>query len=151
MAKLKWHEGADVYVRLNYKEGEDEDSAVLVDLSVNYAVRMDLVVPGTREIVYTFNSEDLDDANELEPGDQPDIVKEATLSNGAGGLGNIVIKLSRHLNLPGGPVFDLANDPDNPSPIFDYDIFLRNTVTDFQGDPIDSGSIQSVPSRTLWA
>jgi hypothetical protein len=149
--KYKWYEGTDKTIRLNYKEGADASTATIVDLSSGYSVRMDLVIPGTRTVVYTFNSANIADTDPITTGSQPDNTIEATLSNGSGGTGNIVIALARSLVLPGGAVWLVANDPVNPNPVLDFDVILRNTNTDKQGDPIHSGTIQVVNNNTLWA
>lgn len=151
MAKTyEWAQGADLTIRLNYKEGSTAQNAQIVDLSNGYAVRMDLVIPGTKTVVYTFNSEDIQDTDPVTPGDQTDTNKEATLSNGAGGMGNVAITVPRSLTLPGGAIYERMYDADEPSTAFEFDIFLRNTGTDKQ-HPIHDGLIIVSESKTLWA
>lgn len=145
-----WAQGADLWIRLRYKEGTTQQNAVAVDLSSGYAVRMDLVIPGTKTVVYTFNSADIDDTDPVTPGDQPDTNLEATLFVGTEPKGNIQIKIPRSLTLPGGPIYERMYDTDEPSSAFEFDLFLRNEVIDEQF-PIHDGLIIVSESKTLWA
>ena len=151
MAQTKafvWDQGADLLVQMIYKEGADANSAVAVDLSSNYAVRMDIVVPSTKERIYTFNSEELADVDPKTVGDQPDDVVEGVLSSGAGGTPNISITVPRSLTLPGGSVYEkFTGTP--PVGVYNYDVFLRNTSSDKQSK-ILQGTITISESYTLW-
>jgi hypothetical protein len=144
---LTWDQGADLVVRMNYKEGADVDTATIVDLSTGYEVRMD-IVDASGAIIYTFNSSALTDADPITSGAQPDSVIEGTLTNGSGGLGNIQISIPRALTLPGGAVYAKLVDV-SPVTVFDYDIFLRNTGTDTQ-IKILKGTVTIDGSKTLW-
>lgn len=151
MAQTKaftWDQGADLNVKLIYKEGATVETAAVVDLSANYSVRMDIVVPATKERIYTFNSASLADVDPITAGAQPDSVIEGVLSSGAGGTPNISIAVPRSLTLPGGAVYEkfTANPPVT---LFNYDIFLRNTSTDKQVKVLQ-GTITVGESYTLW-
>lgn len=151
MAKTyTWPQGADLWIRLRYKEGTTAQNAVALDLSNGYAVRMDLVIPGTKTVVYTFNSADIVDTDPVVPGDQGDTNKEMYLFVDTEPKGNIQIKIPRSLTLPGGAIYERMYDPDEPSSAFEFDLFLRNTVADEQW-PIHDGLIIVSESKTLWA
>lgn len=142
-----WPQGADLEIQLKYKEGVDAQSAVLIDLSTDYDVRMDIVVPVTKERIYTFNSSALAD---VDPGAPvvPDNTLEGVLTSGAGDTPNINITVPRSLTLPGGEVYaKMIEAP--PIITFNYDIFLRNNVTDKQAK-ILSGTVTIEASHTLW-
>lgn len=151
MAQTKafvWDQGADLLVQMIYKEGATAETAVAVDLSSNYAVRMDIVVPSTKERIYTFNSEELADVDPLTTGAQPDSVVEGVLSSGASGTPNISITVPRSLTLPGGSVYEkFTGTP--PVGVYNYDVFLRNTSSDKQSK-ILQGTITINESYTLW-
>lgn len=147
IANFTWAQGEDLPVALRYREGP-EGSETVVDLSTGYAVRMDIVVPATKERVYTFNSATIADVDPILVGDQPDSVVEGVLSSGAAGSANIELAVPRELTLPGGAVYaEMTGDPAVTT--FAYDIFLRNTVTDKQSK-ILSGMITIEASYTLW-
>lgn len=146
-ANFTWGQGEDLTVALIYKEGP-VGNEVVVDLSSGYEVRMDIVVPATKQRVYTFNTAALDDVDSETPGDQPDAVVEGTLGSGSGGSANINISVPRSLTLPGGAVFTLFDGNPGVS-VFGYDIFLRNTVSDKQVK-ILTGTITVEASNTLW-
>jgi len=152
MAQVKqftWDQGADLLVQLIYKEGPDALNAVPIDLSSNYSVRMDIVVPSSKERIYTFNSETLADVDPLLTGSQPDSVVEGVLSSGASGTPNISITVPRSLTLPGGSVY--AKYTGSPSvSVFNYDVFLRNKTSDKQAK-ILQGTITIAESYTLWS
>lgn len=141
-----WDEGADLVVALNYKEGATPETAVLIDLTSGYSVRMDLVVPSTKERIYTFNSADIADVDPIASGAQPDTLKEGVLSSGADGKGNIKITVPRTLTLPGGAVYTQFA---TGVKVFGYDVFLRNTGTDKQSK-ILTGTVTVADSWTLW-
>ena len=143
-----WPQGEDLTIELIYKEGPTAATAVAVDLSTGYAVRMDLVVPGTNEVIYTFNSEDIPDVDPLTAGSQPDTVTEGTMSSGAGGTANISIVVSRALTLPGGAVYQKMTEAP-PVLSFNTDIFLRNTVSNRQAK-ILTATVNVEKSYTLW-
>lgn len=141
-----WDQGSDLKVQLIYKEGADALSAVAIDLSTGYAVRMDLVSPTTKEIIYTFNSADITDVDPITPSDQPDTTLEGTLTSGAGGTPNISITVPRAITLPGGVVYDQMQAG---TVLFNYDLFLRNTNTNTQVK-ILKGTVTVTESYTLW-
>lgn len=143
-----WDQGEDLDVQLIYKEGADAASAVAIDLSSNYAVRMDIVAQGTKERLYTFNSDDIADVDLGTTGDQPDTLKEGTLTSGAGGTPNISITVPRRITLPpdGELYTHLAS---GGSTVFNYDVFLRNTTTNKQVKVL-TGTITVSESYTLW-
>jgi hypothetical protein len=151
MAQTKafvWDQGADLLVQMIYKEGATAETAVAVDLSSNYAVRMDIVVPSTKERIYTFNSEELADVDPLTTGAQPDSVVEGVLSSGASGTPNISITVPRSLTLPGGSVYEKFTGAPSVG-VYNYDVFLRNTSSDKQSK-ILQGTITINESYTLW-
>lgn len=142
-----WGQGEDLNVVLRYKEGATEETAVTIDLSTGYEVRMDIVASDDRARLYTFNSAALAD---VDPGagTVPDNTVETVLTNGAGNEPNINITVPRSLTLPGGPVYErMAGNP--PLTTFFYDIFLRNTNTNKQ-HKILTGTITIEGSYTLW-
>jgi hypothetical protein len=139
-------QGADLVFALNYKEGTTVADAVLVDLSSGYSVRMDLVVPTTKQRVYTFNSGSITDVDPFTSGSQADSVVEGALTSGSDGKGNIQITIPRSLTLPGGVVYDNFTAGVET---FNYDIFLRNTVTNKQAKLL-TGTITIGESWTLW-
>lgn len=143
-----WAQGEDLSVALIYKEGPVGSEAV-VDLSSGYSVRMDIVVPGTKERVYTFNSASISDVDPILVGAQPDAVLEGVLTNGAGGTPNINISVPRSLTLPttGAVYMKMTGSP--AITVFNYDIFLRNTASDKQVK-ILTGTITIEDSNTLW-
>lgn len=112
---VTWVQGQDLDLSMMYKEGATVDTAIPVDLSTGYTMRMDIVdSTGTR--LWTFNSDPADDQ-------EPDDSSEATLSN-AVGTSNIDIRVDRGLTLPGGALFtSITADP--PVLTFFSDIFLR--------------------------
>lgn len=142
-----WDQGADLVIALNYKEGATAETAVLVDLSSGYSVRMDLVVPSTKQRVYTFNSSSITDVDLITPGNQADSIIEGALTSGVGGTGNIQITVPRSLTLPGGVVYDQFV---GGVTTLNYDIFLRNTGTNKQSKVL-SGTITINESWTLWS
>lgn len=150
IANLVWPIGEDLKVELIYKEGADTNTAVAIDLSSGYSVRMDIVVPVTNERIYTFNSAAIADVDPLTAGAQPDSTLEGVLSSGAGGTPNISITVPRALTLPGGVIWTRYSASGNSQvSVFNYDVFLRNTTTDKQAK-ILRGSITLEESYTLW-
>jgi hypothetical protein len=142
-----WAQGEDLPVALRYREGPD-GSEVVVDLTTGFAVRMDIVVPATKERVYTFNTEAIADVDPITVGAQADSVVEGVLSDGAGGSANIEFAVPRTITLPGGTVY--AKMTATPAvKVFGYDIFLRNKTTDKQSK-ILTGTITIEDSNTLW-
>lgn len=147
-----WDQGADLDIKLIYKEGATAETAAAVDLSANYSVRMDIVVPATKERVYTFNSATIADVDPITAGNQADSVIENVLSSGAGGTPNITIRVPRAATLPGSPngaIYTKMTDNQTPITTFNYDIFLRNTTTDKQAKVL-TGTITIAASYTLW-
>jgi hypothetical protein len=142
---LTWAQGEDLYLRYIYSTGPDEFSLTPVNLTTGYAVRMDIVQSNGARL-YTFNSADIPDVDLEVSQNQPDNVKEATLSSGAGGTPNIVIKVPRSLTLPAGALYTQIN---NGNLVFQFDVFLRNTTSDEQVR-IDRGTITIDRSYTLW-
>lgn len=144
---FEWDQGSDLVMALIYKEGATADTAVAIDLSTGYSVRMDMVMPGTKQRIYTFNTDVLADVDPITVGSQPDTVVEGVLTSGVGGTANISIVVPRSLTLPpSGAVY--AKYVLNQT-VFSYDIFLRNTVTDKQAK-ILQGSVTILDSSTLW-
>jgi hypothetical protein len=148
-----WDQGADLKVQLIYKEGDTVNSAVPVDLSTGYSVRMDIVLvdPATnaKERLYTFNSDVVDDADWETPGDQPDSLTEGTLGPGSDTEPNINITVPRSITLPpDGEVYQKLIGP-NATNIFNYDVFLRNTSANTQVKVLE-GTITIRSSYTLW-
>lgn len=146
-ANFTWGQGEDLTIALIYKEGTAGSEAV-IDLSSGYELRMDIVVPTTKERVTTFNSSALDDADPIQVGDQADVVVESLLSSGSGGAANILISVPRILTLPGGGIYTKMT-AGTPIHVFAYDIFLRNTVSDKQVK-ILTGTVTVEESNTLW-
>lgn len=146
-ANFTWGQGEDLSVALIYKEGT-VGSETVVDLSTGYEVRMDIVVPATKERVYTFNTAALTDVDPITPGAQPDATVEGVLSNGSSGSANITISVPRSLTLPTGAVYVKMTDV-SPVTVFAYDIFLRNTGSNKQAK-ILTGTITVEGSNTLW-
>lgn len=147
-SNLTWGQGEDLTVELIYKEGPDEGTLVVIDLSAGYSVRMDIVVPATKERLYTFNSDVIADVDPIDPATTPDNTLEGTMSSGVGGAPNISITVPRSLTLPGGSVYEKLSLA-TPITVFNYDIFLRNVNTDKQVK-ILKGSITIEDSYTLW-
>jgi len=146
-ANFTWGQGEDLSVALIYKEGATGSEAV-VDLSSGYSLRMDIVVPTTKERVYTFNTAAIPDVDPITSGAQADSVIEGVLSSGAGGTPNITVSVPRSLTLPGGAVYTKYTE-NPPVTAYNYDIFLRNTVSDKQVK-ILTGTITIEDSNTLW-
>jgi len=146
-ANFTWGQGEDLSIQLIYKEGP-VGSETVVDLSSGYELRMDIVIPTTGERVYTFNTAALADVDPILVGNQPDAVVEGALSSGSGGTPNINISVPRSLTLPGGSVYaEMTAVP--PVMAFNYDIFLRNTVSNKQVK-ILTGVVTIEVSSTLW-
>jgi hypothetical protein len=140
----EWEQGADLELRFLYKEGENVGDATPVDLT-GYSLRMDIragAVTGSR--VWTFNSEDIADADPDTIGNQPDTTHEATLNAD----GTIVILVPRALTLDGGSIYQAMTGP-SPVTVFPYDIFLRNGSG--KQAKILSGNITVSASVTRWA
>lgn len=146
-ANFTWGQGEDLTIALIYKEGTAGSEAV-IDLSSGYNLRMDIVVPSTKERVTTFNSSALSDVDPIEVGDQADVTVESLLSSGGGGAPNILISVPRILTLPGGGIYTKMT-AGTPIHVFAYDIFLRNTVSDKQVK-ILTGTVTVEESNTLW-
>lgn len=146
-ANFIWGQGEDLPVALIYKEGT-VGNEVVIDLSSGFEVRMDIVIPATKERVYTFNTAALADVDPITPSAQPDNTIEGALSSGSGGSANITIQVPRSLTLPGGSVY--AKMTGTPAVmVYNYDIFLRNTVSNKQVK-ILTGTITVEESNTLW-
>jgi len=146
-ANFIWGQGEDLTVELIYKEGAP-GSEIVVDLSSGYQLRMDIVVPATKERVYTFNSASISDIDPVADGAQPDSTLEGELSSGVGDTPNIVISVPRALTLPGGAVYSKMTGG-TPVLVFGYDIFLRHVSSDRQAK-ILTGTIATEESSTLW-
>jgi hypothetical protein len=146
-ANFVWPQGSDLPIEMRYKEGPDLDSAVVVDLSSGYTLRMDVVVPATKERIYTFNTAAIAD---VDPGAGtiPDNTLEGTLSSGAGGTPNISIQVPRSLTLPGGAIHTKMIAGQGTL-VFGYDIFLRHNASNSQ-EKILRGTITIEESYTLW-
>lgn len=146
-ANFTWAQGEDLAIALIYKEGA-VGAETVIDLSSGYQLRMDIVVPGTKERIYTFNTSSLADVDPIQVGAQPDSVIEGVLSSGASSTPNITISVNRNLTLPGGSVY--AKMTGSPAvSVFAYDIFLRNVTADKQVK-ILTGSVTVEESNTLW-
>lgn len=146
-ANFTWGQGEDLPIQLIYKEGA-VGAEVVIDLSSGYQLRMDIVVPTTKERIYTFNTSSLADVDPILVGTQPDSVIEGVLSSGASASPNINISVSRALTLPGGSIY--AKMTGSPAiTVFAYDIFLRNVASDKQVK-ILTGTITVEGSNTLW-
>lgn len=146
-ANFTWGQGEDLTIALIYKEGTAGSEAV-IDLSSGYELRMDIVVPSTKERVTTFNSAELTDVDPILVGAQADVTVESLLSSGSGASPNILISVPRILTLPGGGIYSKMTA--TPSiHVFAYDIFLRNTVSDKQVK-ILTGTVTVEESNTLW-
>jgi len=146
-ANFTWAQGEDLPIALIYKEGLVDEETV-VDLSSGYALRMDIVVPVTKERIYTFNTATIADVDPIMVGDQPDAVLEGVLSSGASGTPNITISVPRTLTLPGGSVYAKMVGS-SAITVFAYDIFLRNTASNKQAK-ILTGAVTVEESNTLW-
>lgn len=134
-----WGQGEDLTIDILYKEGPVE-SAVPVDLT-DYSLRMDIVEDGIR--LFTFNSEDIVPSDPAV--DDTGVADNEAVLNHNGVEGAIHIVVPRHITLPDGELFpSLATNN-----IFDYDIFLRNDVSNTQ-TKILRGQITVEPSYTLW-
>jgi hypothetical protein len=126
LINFRWPQGEDLNIRLLYKEGSGT-KAVPVPLNSGYSLRMDLVVPDTRTVAFSFLSDE-----------HPN-----TLGSGRNNQPNINIFLPRSATLPGGELYSVQ------STTFAYDVFLRNTLTDKQVKLI-RGTITLESSNTLW-
>lgn len=142
-----WGQGEDLVIKLKYKEGADAQTAVIVDLSTGYELRMDVVASDDKARLYTFNSASIAD---VDPGagTTPDTTIEGFLTSGAGDTPNIEIKIPRSLTLPGGEIHARMTGA-SPITSFNYDVFLRNTAADTQAK-ILTGTITVEASNTLW-
>ena len=147
-ANFTWPQGEDLDIKLIYKEGPS-GSEVVVDLSSGYSLRMDIVVPATKERIYTFNTASIADVDPITPGSQPDSTIEGVLSSGAAGTPNVTVSVPRLLTLPttGAIYVEMTGNPSVM--VFGYDIFLRHTASDKQVK-ILSGTITIEESHTLW-
>ena len=135
-----WAQGEDLVLSLVYKSGP-RGAEVPVDLT-GYSLRMDLALnDGTR--IYTFNSDDIADVAPETQGATPDTDLEVTL----GTAGEINIVVPRSVTLPGGEAFPFL-DAANPVLIYNYDIFLRDTLD--KQKKILMGQISVEKSVTLW-
>lgn len=130
-----WPQGADLTIGFRYLVGP-KDEEVPVDLT-GYTVRMDMAHPETGESLYTFNTEEQEDPDEI--------------FVNAGGTGRVVISVPRALTLP-------SEDEADASPVylaltqgvdtFNYDIFLRDP-SELQ-TKVYGGVIRIERSHTLW-
>jgi hypothetical protein len=135
-----WAQGEDLVMSLVYKSGPLGEEAP-VDLT-GYSLRMDIALTdGTR--VYTFNSDAIADVDPETVGDTPDTNLEVTL----GAAGEINITVPRSVTLPGGGAYPYL-DAEPPVLIYNYDIFLRDTVD--KQKKILQGQISIEKSVTLW-
>lgn len=147
-SNFTWDQGADLDIQMIYKEGATVETAVVVDLSTGYSLRMDIVNQSDKARLYTFNTASIADVDDATVGSQPDSVVEGTLTSGAGGTPNITISVPRALTLFGGVLYDKLVLP-TPVTVFNYDVFLRATGPNKQAK-ILTGTITVVPSFTLW-
>jgi hypothetical protein len=138
-----WEQGTDLEMKFIYRTGENAESMAPVDLT-DYAVRMDIRATSvTGDLVYTFNSTDIEDVDPVTEGDQADTTKEAVL----GVDGSIRITVPRSLTLPGGAIYEkMTATP--PVTVFVYDIILRDG--DGKQSKLLSGTISVNASATLW-
>lgn len=137
-----WAQGEDLTMSIIYKSGPIGEE-VPVDLT-GYSVRMDLALPdGTR--IYTFNSDELTDVDPVAEGDQPDTTTE--IETPLGPDGQININVPRSVTLPDGEAYSHIN-ANPPVLIYNYDIFLRDTVG--KQKKILMGQISIEKSVTLW-
>ena len=128
-----WPQGEDLDVSFLYKEGPD-GSEVAVDLT-GYHVRMDIVNSATSAVVFTFNTAEQADPDEIE-----------TQSDGT-----VIISVPRSLTLPGATTPEdgaVYTDMQTGVLVYNYDIFLRNPSN--KQKKVYRGTITIEPSYTLW-
>jgi hypothetical protein len=130
VVNFKWPQGEDLEIALIYKEGGTEYSAASVNLHSGFEARMDIVLPSTKEVLFTATTDN----------------DSLWLGNGADHNPNIVVWLPRNLTLTGGALFTRLDATTN----FNYDLFLRNTATTRQVKVL-KGQLQIERSNTLWA
>jgi hypothetical protein len=139
---LVWQQGEDLAIQMIYEEGPDVSSTTPVNLT-GYSLRMDIKTDTGLRLT-TFNSQALQDVDPIAVGDQADPTTEATL----GTAGQINIVVSRiHTLPPGGAIYQQMASP-TPKTVFQYDIFLRNTLD--KQIKILQGTITVERSVTLW-
>lgn len=123
-----WPQGEDLVVSLVYKEGP-EGSEVPINLT-GYTVRMDIVHPTTGAAIFTFNTIEQTDPDEVVVGTD----------------GSINITVPRTLTLPpDGDVYELMPGVT----VFNYDVFLRNPSG--KQKKLLRGTVTIEPSYTLWS
>lgn len=126
-----WPQGADLTLGFRCLSGDQP-----VDLE-GYSVRMDMVNPTTGAVLFTFNTAEQDNEDEI--------------FVNAGGTGRIVIRVPRTLTLPSGagesptPVYAAIQEGQF---VFSYDVFLRDP--DNRQSKVYGGTITVEPSHTLW-
>lgn len=126
-----WEQSEDLIVEIVYKHGED---GVPLD-EATHAVRMD-IADKDGNVVFSFNSADLDDTELDEPGEHDN---EVTFPTDTPGL--IHIKVPRSVTL--SPDVSPSQGP------YQYDLFIRNINEDTQRKLL-KGKIIVNPSVTLW-
>lgn len=129
-----WPQGEDLVISFRYSEGPD-GSEVPVDLT-GYTVRMDIMNSANGNLVYTFNTAEQTDPDEI------------TVTND--GWVNIVVP--RALTLPpSGAIYTLMGGG-NPVLVYNYDIFLRKPIgAGGTQKKLFRGTVTIEPSYTLWA
>lgn len=131
-----WQQGEDGIISIIYKVSIDGAPAVAVDLSTDYAVRMD-VRDDTSALLFTFNSHDI-------PSGGVDQVGSSDNEGTLGSDGEIRIVIPRSTTLTGGAFINKIGQTLN------YDIFLRDTINNLQKKLV-KGTITIEGSYTQWA
>ncbi len=137
-----WESGEDTDISFVYKAGAT-GSEQPVDLSTNYAVRMDVRSNDANStLLYTFNSEDVTEVPSV------DQIGSADNEIILGSDGSINLPVPRALTLPGGSVYEYMKTNNLNS--FVFDVILRNKSTNKQ-KKILSGTIAVNKTVTRWA
>lgn len=137
---FSWAQGEDKILSMIYKTGPAGDS-VPTPLT-NYKLRMDIVAPDGK-VLSISNDEAIADPDPYTTGEAADNTYEVVL----GATGEITIKFSRSLTLPGGSFYKYIN-ANPPVRTFAYDIFLRGS--DEAQKKIMQGTITIERSVTHW-
>lgn len=127
----EWPQGEDLEVSFLYKVGP-VGSEVPVDLT-GYTVRMDIVHPTSGNVIFTFNTADQADPDEV------------TVNNPD--TGYVLVVVPRSITLPDGELYSYISGP-TPLLSFNYDIFLRSPAD--KQKKLFRGTITIEPSYTLW-
>ncbi len=137
-----WEVGEDLELNFTYKQGPTGEEEP-VDLSTDYAVRMDIRSNDTNKtLLFTYNSADIVETPPVDVTGGAD--NEITL----GSDGTINIFVSRAAVLPAGTIYEYMKTNNINS--FVYDIFVRNTDINRQ-KKILAGTISLNDSVTRWA